>query len=402
MLSVGIFSYSTRPRGSVVHATHLAEALARRGHAVTLYALSKAGDRLYRDVACELVLLPAGPAPTDPDALIRQRIAEVATGVSALRPRHDVYHAEDCLVSSGLLEASGGLELRPLVRTLHHLEHFESPYLRACQRRSILEADAVACVSRVSQRDVLRELGRRAPIIGNGVDLERFAAPDSAALEQQRLRLAPAGGRIVLSVGGVEPRKNSLTTLQAMAALLARQPDLHWVVAGGASIWEHDAYRQQFEALRSALPLGVQRRIVQLGPVSEQELTALYGAAQLLLCPSLQEGFGLCVLEALASRVPVVVSSGEPFSEYLDDGCASFVAPSSAVAIADAVERLLGDEPLRAARVAAGHERVRQFTWERVAIEHERLYGELAGSLGRNQALAPAWRAPVSEESSHA
>lgn len=400
MFSIGIFTYSTRPRGSVVHATQLAEALARRGHSVTLYALSKAGDGLYRDVRCEVVLLPAQPAPSEPDALIRQRVAEVAAGVSALRPRHDVYHAEDCLVASGLLQVG---ELRPLVRTLHHLEHFESPYLRACQRRSILEADAVVCVSRASQRDVLRELGRRAPIIGNGVELERFEAPDPVAIEQLRRRLvAPAGGRIVLSVGGVEPRKNSLTTLQAMAALLARQPDLHWIIAGGSSIWEHDAYRRQFEERRSALPLEVQRRIVQLGPVSEGELTSLYGAAQLLLCPSLQEGFGLCVLEALVSRVPVVVSSGEPFSEYLDDRCASFVEPGDAAAIADAAERLLGDEQLRAARAAAGHARARQFSWERVAIEHERLYGELARAPNRNQGPAPVGGWSVTEESIHA
>jgi hypothetical protein len=59
MLSIGLFTYSTKPRGSVVHATYLAEALAQRGHDVTLYALSKAGDRLYRDVGCKVAYLDA-------------------------------------------------------------------------------------------------------------------------------------------------------------------------------------------------------------------------------------------------------------------------------------------------------------------------------------------------------
>src|SRR6185295_6285294 len=115
MLSIGLFTYSTKPRGSVVHATHLAEALTRRGHDVTLYALSKAGDQLYRDVQCRVVYLTAEKAPADPDALIAQRIQEVASGVSRLRPRHDVYHAEDCLVASGLLSKRAELKLKPLV-----------------------------------------------------------------------------------------------------------------------------------------------------------------------------------------------------------------------------------------------------------------------------------------------
>src|SRR6478735_4475808 len=103
MTSVGLFTYSTKPRGSVVHACYLAEALTARGHDVTLYALSKAGDRLYRELSCPVVYLPAARAPEQPDALIAQRIQEVVDGVRRLRPCHDVYHAEDCLVASGLL-----------------------------------------------------------------------------------------------------------------------------------------------------------------------------------------------------------------------------------------------------------------------------------------------------------
>lgn len=374
MLSVGLFTYSTKPRGSVVHATYLAEALTRRGHDVTLYALSKAGDLLYRDVACRVVYLRAAKAPAEPDALIRQRVAEVAAGVAELAPRHDVYHAEDCLVASGILAKRSELRLKPLVRTLHHLEHFVSPYLRECQRRSILEADAVACVSRVSQRDVKRELGRDCPIIGNGVDVARFA-PDAAleARVRERFGLTP-GERVVLSVGGVEPRKNSFCALEAMIPLLREQPSLRWLIAGGDSIWEHDQYRAGFRDRLSRLPSDVRARVVELGPVSEQELTGLYGISQILLCPSLQEGFGLCVLEALAARTAVVVSEGEPFSEYLTADVACFVPPTSKASITDAVGRLLNDTPLRERMAARGEAHAHQFAWGRVALEHERLY----------------------------
>lgn len=374
MLSIGLFTYSTKPRGSVVHATHLAEALTRRGHDVTLYALSKAGDHLYREVGCPVVYLPAKKAPAEPDALIAQRVQEVADGLAALRPRHDLYHAEDCLVASGLLAKRSELKLKPLVRTLHHLEHFVSPYLRDCQRRSILEADAVACVSQVSQRDVARELGRACPIIGNGVDIGRFA-PDLQLEHETRARFAVAPDEpVVLSVGGVEPRKNSFCALEAVVPLLRQQSKLRWLIAGGDSIWEHDTYRAGFRDRLSRLEPALRARIVELGPVSERELTGLYGISQILLCPSLQEGFGLCVLEALAARTAVVVSEQAPFTEYLTPDVASFVQPGSPASIGDGLARLLQDEALRQRRVRAGAAHVRTFSWQRVALEHERLY----------------------------
>jgi glycosyltransferase involved in cell wall biosynthesis len=106
------------------------------------------------------------------------------------------------------------------------------------------------------------------------------------------------------------------------------------------------------------------------------------------------------VLEALASGVPVVVSQGEPFSEYLDDGCASFVDPTSVAAIASALERLLDSDRLCAERAVAGRKRAQQFSWERVAVEHEGLYGELART--RNHGLSAARRGLVAEGLIHA
>jgi glycosyltransferase-like protein len=372
-----------------VHATQLAEALTARGHSVTLYALSKAGDRLYRELSCPVILLPAEPAPSDPDQLILQRVQEVVNGLRTHCSEHDIYHAEDCLVASGLLAFDAELGCRPIVRTLHHLEHFESAYLRECQRRSIIEADAVACVSHVSQRDVQRELGRICPIIGNGVDAARFERRSPRHEQALRARLAlPSESELVLSVGGVEPRKNSLCALAAMLGVLCRRPHARWLIAGGSSIWEHAAYRAEFREKVGQLPEALRDRILELGPVSEAELSALYGMSQVLLCPSLHEGFGLCVLEALAARTAVVVSQGEPFSEYLSSNVASFVDPGSASGIAKAVTQLLGDTALRAARAEAGIALARAFSWDRVAGEHELLYTDLLFKTSTHRAQA--------------
>lgn len=380
MLSIGIFTYSTKPRGSVVHAACLAEALHRKGAQVTLYALSKAGDTFYRPLACALRLIPAEAAPVEVDALIRQRIAELCTGIAELGARHAICHAEDCLAANALALARSVLNGAAIVRTVHHVEHFESPYLMACQERSVASADLVLSVSRVTSREVRAVYGREAPVISNGVDLARFEAPaeGSASGLRERFGVLP-GEALILSVGGVEPRKNSLGALAAVREAFARFPALRWVIAGGASIWEHEAYRSEFARQLAALPHALQARISLLGTVSERELTDLYRASDVLLCPSLQEGFGLCVLEALVAKSAVVVPRGAPFDEYLDETCASFVEPTSAVDIARGLLGVLLEPERRAALVRAGYARVQRFSWDLVADRHLARYEALLG-----------------------
>src|SRR5690606_30572001 len=115
-LSIGLFTYSNKPRGSVVCAAALAEALVELGHHAVLYALDKDRSGFYREVGCELRMMPARPAPDDPEALIRQRVAEVKDYVRRHDPYHDLIPAQDCLVASGILHAEPSL---PLVRTVH-------------------------------------------------------------------------------------------------------------------------------------------------------------------------------------------------------------------------------------------------------------------------------------------
>ncbi len=371
MLSIGIFTYSTKPRGSVVHAACLAEALQRRGARVTLYALSKSGDDFYRSVACPVRLLRAEAAPTAVDALIRQRIAEFHAGILRLGVQHRIVHAEDCLAANALAAAKAELGGACVVRTVHHVEHFESPYLMACQERSVASADLLLSVSQVTSREVRAAFGREADVISNGVDVARFQHPDTAALNALRARVGwQPGDTLVASVGGVEQRKNSLQALEAVALAFAQYPALRWVIAGGASIWEHAEYRKAFACRLAELPAALRARITVLGTVPEAQLTALYQASDVLLCPSLQEGFGLCVLEALAAKSAVVVPYGAPFDEYLDDRCASFVDPNSASDIGAALLRLLQNPALRVRSAQAGHERVQRYSWDTVAERH--------------------------------
>src|SRR6478609_10944632 len=388
MRSIGIFTYSTKPRGSVVHAACLAEVLQRQGVQVTLYALSKDGDDFFRPLSCKLQLIPAQPAGSDVDALIRQRIAEFLVGIRTLAVRHDICHAEDCLAANALVAARAELQGAALVRTVHHVEQFESPYLMDCQERSVAAADLVLSVSQVTSREVRAAFGREAPVISNGVDLQRFALRSSSAERRLRDRLGcQPGDVLVLSVGGVEPRKNSLEALRAVALAFAREPRLRWVIAGGASIWEHEDYRSEFARQLAELPSELRARIAVLGTIPEAELTVLYQASDVLLCPSLQEGFGLCVLEALAAKCAVIVPQGAPFDEYLDARCASLVDPRSATQIAAALARLSGDPLERRRSADNGYERVQRYSWELVAERHLARYESLLrrGDLAHQQ-----------------
>lgn len=374
MTSIGLFTYSTRPRGSVVHAASLAEALTELGHDVTLYALAKHGDRFYRPIRAELRLIAAGAAPAETDRLIAQRIGEFVSGLRALAPRHDVCHAEDCLAANALLEFGAS----PIVRTVHHVEHFESQYLLECQRKSIERADLVLSVSAATRRDVNDEYELDAPSVPNGVDVERFAVPRATEMARLRAEFAvPDDAVVVLSVGGVEPRKNSVRALEAFGRVAQVRGDVHWFVAGGASIWDHDPYRAIFAERLASMPDTVRRRVHLLGLVAEETLTALYQLSDVLLFPSTHEGWGLAAMEALAARTAIIVPRGEPFIEYVDDASAAFVDATSIDSIAAALAALVADPSRRAALADGGRRRVEAFTWRRSALEHLAHYSAL-------------------------
>ena len=370
MLSVGVYTYSTKPRGSVVHATGLAEALVAAGHDATVYALAKPAATWHRRLACSSQLIAAADAPADSDALIRQRIDEFVSGFRILDMRHDIFHAQDCLAASALLAARARIA-GPMVRTVHHVERFESAYLADCQRRSILSVDAVFSVSRRTQRDVLEQFGRTTRLVDNAVDADRFLAVRPGGRQWLQSRYGAAvDDVIVLSVGGVEPRKNPTVALAAIARAYAIQPRLRWIIVGGHSLWDHSDYIARFEAECALLPADLRARIVRAGTLSEQDMTSLYSTSDILLCPSIQEGFGLCVLEAMAAGAAVVVPGRGPFTEYLDANCAKLVDPGSVDSVAQALVELAVDPRLRSRLVAAARVRARRFSWSRAAATH--------------------------------
>ncbi|WP_428375658.1 MSMEG_0565 family glycosyltransferase [Lichenicoccus sp.] len=367
-LRVGILAHSTNPRGGVVHALNLAEALTARGIEATLLAPATPGASLFRAPQCRTLLIPAAPvAQAGTETLVRTRRAEIT---NFLGTRHyDLLHAQDPISALALSDLEGAGHIRSFVRTVHHLDPFRNPVLARWQDMAVQRARGLFCVSRMWREIIAARYGRRSVVVGNGVETRRFTPrPDhrDAAL---RTRLLPGGERFVLAIGGIEERKNTLGTLRAFLRIMRAQthPGLRLVIAGGASLLDHSAYRREFAAVLDRS--GYADRVILAGVIEDADMPALYRSAALLCFASLQEGYGLCILEALACGIPVVAPHGAPFDEYLDPPDALRVDPRNDAEIASAILRAL-QPPCAQRAYRHGPVRAARFAWDEVATAH--------------------------------
>jgi glycosyltransferase involved in cell wall biosynthesis len=201
---------------------------------------------------------------------------------------------------------------------------------------------------------------------------ERFQPdgdPEQFAAVQQRYGLPP---QYLLFVGTLEPRKNLTTLLHAYAMLRAEScaADVKLVVAGRTG-W---LYAEIFDTVKR---LGLEKEVIFTGFVDDADLPDLYRGAQVFVYPSLYEGFGLPILEAMASGIPVLTSDLASMPEVAGDA-AVLVDPRDPKAIAEGIVRILAEGRLRDALIQKGLSRARHYTWESVAQQTLELYAALA------------------------
>ncbi|MBD1875590.1 MSMEG_0565 family glycosyltransferase [Nodosilinea sp. FACHB-131] len=386
-LSVALLTYSTKLRGSVVHTLELATALTELGHQVCVYALDKDGQGFERAVPAKVQLVPAAspPASLSPDqatdALIRQRIQEfVDYFIAHPEACHDIYHAQDCIGANALVQLRQQGRVPNVVRTVHHIEDYPSIYLQQCQDKSIRDPDLCLCVSDRWHQALRNEYGIESPRVLNGVDLRRFSSTLSGQEDALKARYRLTGSPIYLTVGGIEPRKNSLRLLEAFAQVLTTYPQAQLVIAGGATLFDYEPYRQGFLALAESLaqqhgPL-IGKSVILPGVIADDELPALYRTANVFCFPSTKEGWGLVVLEAIASGLPVITADQPPFTEFLSSKQALLVNPDSPSAIAAAMLAVLDS---KAADQLVQHSQavLPNYTWNKSASLHVTHYQTL-------------------------
>jgi glycosyltransferase involved in cell wall biosynthesis len=254
------------------------------------------------------------------------------------------------------------------VVTVHDLIHRTFPEAHAGFRSHVIgvimppgvrRSHRLIAISRATRDDVVKLLGEPAEkidVIPQGIDEPH---PELAMPEAElRASLAAAGRPIALSVSAKRPHKNLLRLLDALALIPGERRPL--LVIPGYPTWHEDDLREH------ARKLGIEDDVRLLGWVSQAELEGLYAAAGVFVFPSLYEGFGLPVLEAMQRGVPVACSDRSSLPEVAG-GAALMFDPERPEEIAAAVERLLagGDEVERLR--AAGLERACRFTWDETA-----------------------------------
>ena len=375
---VALVSYSTKPRGGVVHTLSLAEALAVEAMPVRVVSLGEPGHGFFRPVRAPYTLIP----PPEPLPTLEERvfasIAALERGLVDLAGDVDVFHAQDCIsarAAARVRDAGTGVRV---VRTVHHVDDFTTPALVECQRQAILEPDELVVVSEDWRRRLERDYGRSARVIHNGVDPRRFPPIEPERRSLLRRQRGLSERFVFLSVGGIEPRKGSVFLLEAMAVLAKEmEPAPALLVIGGHSFQDYRAYREEALGMLPGLGLELDRDVFLLGTVGDDELHEWYRAADALAFPSVNEGWGLAVLEALSADLPVVTSDIAVFREYLTDReTAIMTRAGDACSLAAGMRDMVLDGALRERLVVAGRALVPSFSWRRAALEHVRLYAD--------------------------
>ena len=228
-------------------------------------------------------------------------------------------------------------------------------------RRFAREADAIVACSESTKADIVRLLDvdpAKIAVAYGAVD-EDFAPMDADAAEHLVGERLGVYGPYLLFVGTLEPRKNVPTLLRAFARLAKEIP--HKLILAGGQGWNAGEILETIEAL------GLSGRVVRAGYVQTQgELGALYSAADAFVFPSLYEGFGLPVVEAMKCGCPVVTSDNSSMPE-VGGSAAVYCDAQDAEGLASAIRGVLEDTALRENLAASGLERAKRFSWQACA-----------------------------------
>ena len=269
----------------------------------------------------------------------------------------------------------------PAVITVHDLAFKLYPQLLTAEsaayygqiERAVASAEQIIAVSEATRQDLLRLLhadAQKITVVYEAAD-PLYRPRDDAAAVQQILRAYGLEAPFVLAVGTIEPRKNLLMLLRAFRGLLNRDPYCATLVIAGPRGWLAD----DVAALHAKLELGDQVRF--LGAVPAGDLSALYGVAELFVSPSLYEGFGLPVVEAMACGAPVLVSNVSSLPEVAGDA-GLCLPPDDVDGWAEAMRRVLNDPELRTTMRAQSLRQAGRFSWERAARESLAVYQKAA------------------------
>lgn len=272
-----------------------------------------------------------------------------------------------------------------IVVTIHDLIHLTAPpqshfnaaraYALALLHCAARKARRIVTVSCFSKGQIVRNLGvpeEKITVIYNGVH-PRFRELDKHEARERVKEVFSLGAPYFLYVGNLKPHKNVELLLRASSLLRARRVANHDLVIVG----EGRGQKVLLEAMSARL--GILPQVRFMSRVDEEHLPYLYAAADLFVMPSLMEGFGYPVVEAMACGTPVVCSRATALPEIASDA-AQFFDPTSCEDLAAAMEKVLHSADWRGVLRRRGLDRARLFGWEECGRKHSELYKELMGA----------------------
>lgn len=275
----------------------------------------------------------------------------------------DLFHSPDFVLPPVL----GNI---PTILTVHDLSFAFYPetftpalvnYLERVVPWSVRRATHVLADSESTRRDLIRLYGtqeEKITVLYSGVH-ERFnTAQEDEARQAVRQKYEIGNAPFVFTVSTLQPRKNHQLLIRAFRDVAA-QTDFNLIIAGGRG-WLYE--KMQGEVVRQNL----EGRVRFIGFVDDDDLPALYNAASLFVFPSLYEGFGLPLLEAMACGTPVITSNASSLPEVAGHAAVQ-VSPHDEAAWAQAMLRVGGDQSLRERLVSAGRQQAERFQWSRAA-----------------------------------
>lgn len=300
--------------------------------------------------------------------------AHIPLVVESFTGKIDLFHATDFT----LPPVRSGTRT---ILTVHDLSFVRVPdaapsrlrrYLNQVVPRSVQRADLVLADS-VATRDDLIALynapADKVEVLYSGVDPRYQPINDPASYDRISKRYKLPSRPYLLTVGTVQPRKNYPRIVYALQQLERLNLNLDLVIVGQPG-WLQD---ELYEAISRS---GRMDRVHITGFVEDMDLPVLYSHALCLVFPSLYEGFGFPVLEAMASGVPVITSNVSSLPEVAGQA-AILVDPYETDQIADAIQRVVTDDSLRASMIEQGFQQVAGFTWEHAARSLSRIYDRL-------------------------
>jgi glycosyltransferase involved in cell wall biosynthesis len=311
------------------------------------------------------------------EQFIRRNIYEISSfGLDLSRANLSLFWAPDAKIP--LLMPRN----LPLAITVHDLAFLREPetyllsrviYWRKIFKLAVEKSTLIVAISNNTKNDLIDLMGvspEKIRVIYNGVS-PRFKPVQDQLLLEKVARIYKLPERFLLFVGLFSPRKNIGCTLKAFKILKEVYRVPHQLVLVGENGW---GFR---EDLRLIKLFGLEKDVVFTGYVADEDLPAVYSLADVFVLPSIYEGFGMPVVEAMACGTPVVTSNTSALAEVVG-GSGVLIDPYNPEEIAHKVNLIITDKKLRASLSEAGKERAGQFCWDKAARELIKAFQELA------------------------